>query len=66
MNHHHCDCEHTACEHTRVAYCKTCDVVYCLDCKMEWLENHLPTWIHETTTAQKSAVPNAGPVLEKK
>jgi hypothetical protein len=41
MNHHHCDCEHTACEHTRVAYCKTCDVVYCLDCKMEWVENHL-------------------------
>ena len=38
-DHHHCKCEHT-----KVAYCKKCQLVYCLDCKKEWKENWTYTY----------------------
>jgi hypothetical protein len=33
MTHHHCECQHE-----RVKYCPVCRVVYCEDCRREWVE----------------------------
>ena len=30
--------KHIHCEHSRLAYCRICDVVYCLDCDREWVK----------------------------
>jgi hypothetical protein len=37
-HHHHC-----LCNHNNLAYCSACLVVYCKDCKKEWIER--TSWI---------------------
>lgn len=43
MSHDHHWC---ACNHDNLAYCATCNVVYCKDCKKEWVEK--ATWVTYT------------------
>ena len=42
-DHHHC-----LCDHSNLAYCNTCLVVYCKDCKKEWIER--TSWINYSNT----------------
>jgi hypothetical protein len=32
------------CEHDNVEFCKTCKLVHCLDCKIEWRQYPTYTW----------------------
>ena len=61
MSHgHHENC----CKHENIKYCAVCKVVYCRDCKKEWVENWdlqswykasrwSPPWVYTTITSGK-------------
>ena len=39
--------KHQHCAHAHLAFCTTCQVVYCHDCAKEWTERS--TWIYPNT-----------------
>lgn len=44
MSHDHC------CEHKNLKYCGVCKVVYCTNCKKEWVEKYHWTLAYPQTT----------------
>ena len=43
MNHNHC------CKHLNLRYCPVCKVIYCVNCKKEWVEKTIYTFTYPCT-----------------
>lgn len=41
--------EHEECEHKNLKHCSKCDVVYCEDCKKEWIKQFVTIYGSSTT-----------------
>ena len=61
-DHHRCVCEHES-----VRYCRACRVVYCQECKQEWVSRPylLPQYPFSQFTVQPAIGIGSGPLMQQ-
>ena len=53
MNHEH---KEQVCEHSRIEWCKICDITYCMNCAKEW-KQQVYYWTYTPNTGDTWRVP---------